>query len=269
MKKYLVLLISCLGISVLFSACSNDDGWDGNEYRISYGTVMIDGDEALSTGFAIRCDNDAQLLVTSTLVPEAKFRNGDRLIVNYTIIDRHETSSRLEYDYEVRLNAYTDVLCKAPVKESFIRLDEQVRNDSIGNTPIHIQDAWFGGKYLNINFAVYTKPSSSKAHFINLVHDDTMQSDTAYIYLRHNDFGEAWSKEGTIIPGSTYGFGRVSFDLLPLVEEYGNKPDGLPVRLIWTDYKGRTNSDTGVFKSGTTTETSAVYRTGETVTAIE
>lgn len=266
MKKYLALLILSLG---LVTSCSNDKSWEGSEYRVSYGTVMIGGGQELSTGFAILCDNDAQLLVTSTLAPEAKFRNGDRLIVNYTILRRLDTSPRLEYDYEVRLNTYTAVLSKEPVKESFIRLDEQVRNDSIGTAPIYIQDAWFGGKYLNINFTVYTKPYSARAHFINLVHDDTAQGDTARLYLRHNDFGEAWSQEGSVIPGSTTGFGRVSFNLLTLVEEYGNNPNGLPVRLTWTDYNGRTCSDTGLFRSGTTSETSALLRPGEAVTIIE
>ena len=90
-------------------------------------------------------------------------------------------------NYYVRLYGLDDVLTKVPVKQSFIHENEGVRQDSIGNDPINVQEAWFGGRYLNVEFRIPVKDGSKEKHFINLVQDDVVaHHDTVYVTLRHN-----------------------------------------------------------------------------------
>ena len=127
-----------------------------------------------------------------------------------------------------------------PVKQSFIHENEGVRQDSIGNDPINVQEAWFGGRYLNVEFRIPVKDGSKEKHFINLVQDDVVaHHDTVYVTLRHNAYGEK-PGTGNDRGNFSWGRGRVSFDLTSIVPE---GQTSVPVKLLWTEY-GKNASET-------------------------
>ena len=160
-------------------------------------------------------------------------------------------------NYYIRLYGVDDVLTKVPVKQSFINEDEEVRQDSIGNDPINVREAWFGGRYLNVEFRIPVKDGSKEKHFINLVQDDVgTHNDTVYVTLRHNAYGEK-PDTGNDRGNYSWGRGRVSFDLTSIVPE---GQTSVPVKLLWTEYGKNTSETVNREDSGTYT----LKNTGET-----
>ena len=249
-------------LTVGLVACDDDDDYSLGKYWISYGTVETSGPD----DFSIVRDDGSRLVVVSNGIPLINIEDGQRVIANYTILgDSREEGVGLNgvIEYYVRLNGLYDVLTKAPVKQSFIEEDAEVREDSIGNDPIRVLEAWFGGKYLNINFEVAVRYGSSVKHFINLVQDDVqVHGDSVYVTLRHNGYDDV--PESSTAGSFVWGFGRVSFDILSLIPE---GKTSVPVKLIWTEYGDsledrETKSDSGTFilpqNSGTSSATTMI-----------
>lgn len=248
-------------------ACNDDDDYSLGKFWISYGTIEMNG-KSQSAGYTIRLDDESELLIVSNLIPYVAVENGQRVIANYTILgeveeDRATNSSTVfRKQYYIRLNGLTDVLSKAPVRQSFILEDEEVREDSIGNDPIRVVKASFGGKYLNISFEVPMQPTyggtSSVKHFINLIHDDTqIRNDSVFLTLRHNGYEDVPTSGNS--SSFVWGFGLVSFDISSILPEGQNS---IAVKLIWTEYgesldDRETKSDTGTFTYGGSSQQSA------------
>lgn len=253
--KRLLKISLVLGLLVAgFSGCNDDDGYSLDKFWISYGVIESSDDDYVRD-YTIRLDNGSRLLLSANLVPGWPVKNGQRVIANYTILG---DSPRLDgtKDYYVRLNMLYDVLSKDVVKQSFINEDTETREDSIGNDPIDVAEAWFGGGYLNITFEIL---HGGATHFINLVQDDTrISGDSVFLTLRHNAYGD---------PQAYRGFGYVSFNLVPLVPEGKTE---LPVRLTWEGYDGKTHSDEGTFKlNASATAPESALRLDQIATSVE
>ncbi len=250
----MLMLLSLM--TVFFSACNNDD----DEYYVmngdtwlSYGNLeKIKGDK--NAAWAVRRDDGCRLIVVEGVAIDGNALKEDaRLYVRYAIVRslRDETGLEGYMNYYVRLYGYKKVLAKSPVKQSFIDANEAHRQDSIGDDPIQVTEAWFGGKYLNVEFAVPIKENSQEKHFINVVMDDVkMHNDSVYLTLRHNAYGDrpvagksVWNK------GYVWSVGNVSFDLTSILPEGATS---VPVKLMWKDYKKDSTevlqlSDSGIF----------------------
>ena len=204
--KLAILLFVAAG----FAACDNDDDYyyvGGNDSWLTYGNL-----EAIDNGgysnFAIRDDD------------------GDRLIIADGVSVKGDGAKE---------GGLEEVLTKAPILQSFVDADEAHRQDSIGNDPVAVSKAWFGGKYLNLEFNIPVQPASSTSHMLNLVQDDvTAHGDTVCLTFRHNAFGDKPSDNERKGNGKLYwSWGNVSFDLSTIV------PAGetsVPVKLIWEGY---------------------------------
>ena len=250
-KTWKIALMLSLFIGV-FAACDDDDEYyyvGGGSSWISYGNLEKI-DNGTRSKFAIRRDDGSRLIVSEGVaINSSDATEGLRVFANYSILgsERDETGLEGSMNYYIRLYRATEVLTKDPVKLSFINEDEEVRQDSIGNDPINVSEAWFGGKYLNVEFRIPVKSGSNTKHFINLVEDDVVaHNDTVYVTLRHNAYGEA-PVEGD--RGHVWSRGRVSFDLTSIVPE---GKTSVPVKLIWTEYKKDssetiTREDSGTF----------------------
>ena len=254
----------CSLIVMAFTACDDDDEYyyvGGGSSWISYGNLEKI-DNGTRSKFAIRRDDGSRLIVTEGLPLNFKeAEEGLRMYVNYSIVgsERDETGLEGRMNYYIRLYRYTDVLTKDPVKQSFINEDEEQRQDSIGNDPINVREAWFGGKYLNVEFSIPVKAGSGEKHFINLVQDDVVaHNDTVYVTLRHNAYGEK-PDTGNDRGNYSWARGQVSFDLTSIVPE-GQK--SVPVKLIWTEYEKNfsgtiTREDSGTYTLSGTNEVEA------------
>lgn len=244
----------CFLIVPIFTACDDDDEYyyvgNGNSW-ISYGNLEKI-DNGTPSKFAIRRDDGNRLIVTEGVhINSDEATEGLRVCAQYNIVksERDEKSLNGKMNYYVALYRVSDVLTKVPVKESFIQANQTVREDSIGNDPINVTEAWFGGKYLNVEFRIPVKSGSATKHFINLVEDDVvLHNDSIYVNLRHNAYGEKPNGEDN---HDTYvwSYGNVCFDLTSLVPE---GKTSVAVKLIWTEYNKNasgtiTREDSGTF----------------------
>ena len=254
----------CSLIVMAFTACDDDDEYyyvGGGSSWISYGNLEKI-DNGTRSKFAIRRDDGSRLIVTEGLPIHFDEATDDlRVYANYSIVgsERDETGLEGRMNYYIRLYRLRDVLTKDPVKQSFINEDEEQRQDSIGNDPINVREAWFGGRYLNVEFNIPVTSDSKVQHFINLVQDDVVaHNDTVYVTLRHNAYGEK-PDTGNDRGNYFWARGQVSFDLTSIVPE-GQK--SVPVKLIWTEYEKNfsgtiTREDSGTYTLSGTSEAEA------------
>ncbi|TKG90459.1 hypothetical protein EYV94_23940 [Puteibacter caeruleilacunae] len=186
-RNYLLLVLLSLFIVGITSCDDDDDHYSLGKYWIAMGEIdKSDGDAQL---FEIELDNDDRLIpVAGHLHYINRVEDNDRVLVNYTILDDADTDNDPSTFY-VRINDIDKVLAKG-----VITMTEAIQ-DSIGNDPIHVEDAWVSSHYLNFELKF---SGGCETHYINLVNepaDNPEGSDVLKLQLRHNDRGdqcEAW-----------------------------------------------------------------------------
>lgn len=218
LSKFLFLLTA--GLSIAFVSCKKEGS--SENFAVSYGVVM--GEQA---PFSIQTDGGNTLVVVENQIPAFTLENGMRVRINFSLL-----SEVAKDKYNVRLNAVEKILTKEPVYSTKLTPEELT---ALGNNPINVEDAWFGGNYLNVNFIVY-RDDLNKKHFINLLVDEAASTaDNVVVILKHNAYDD---------PARVPAFGRVSFNLAGLVHPGATS---VKVTLKWTTYGGAELSDSGVF----------------------
>ena len=241
-RKFFNLSFGLLSVFLLVSCIDNDY----DDIYVSYGVIKNVNSK---NDYEILTDKGNTLIVSKSYTSQ-KIENDKRVLVNYELLS---DDGRNKNAFEVKVNGFYSLLSKPFVNESFILQKEEHRRDSIGNDPFNEIYTWFGGDFLNINFDVYHSRYSGKSHMINLIYDDIRSdSDTIYLTLRHNAYGE--------VPGKVHdlyrGIGRSSFKIADLL------PDGVTSKAInitwlqYEDYSLRTKeySKTAIFKLGDTAD---------------
>lgn len=217
-SKLFAMVVAAAG-TLLFSACDTDT--DGENFYVSYGEV-----NGTAESYTIKTDAGNTLHIVENLLPTFPVEDGMRVRVNFTIQEQTGT------DLNVRLNAIEKVLSKEPVYSSQLTSEEL---EELGNDPIYVENAWFGGKYLNIDFAVL-RFDPQLAHFINLyVDEEGSDENNVVVVLKHNAYND---------PTTSLAFGRVSFDISKLVPE---GKESILVTLRWRNYDNSDCSDLGTF----------------------
>ncbi|MDL2319963.1 hypothetical protein LJC45_02385 [Alistipes sp. OttesenSCG-928-B03] len=235
MKKFFLWALVAL-VSVGFVACDNDD----DDYPRYYSYVTVEKHENRELTF--RKDGGGRLYVDETYADVGRLVEGDRLIVYYDTDDLVKAESATESaSYEIDLYGGRMVLTKNPVLES--KMDDE-KEQEIGDDPIFVRGAWYGGEYLNIRFATYYMPYG-KSHFINLVAEDVEYDGTELIVnLRHNGYDELPG------PGSStllsVGHSIVSFNLVNMLDEMGEDEFPAKIKLVWKEYKNNSSSETEI-----------------------
>ena len=101
------------------------------------------------------------------------------------------TAGGKENEYDVRLNSFSSVLTKDAVALADASGEEISVTD-----PIHIDQMWYSGGYLNMVIKFPAKAGSKTKHLINLVYEK--DADGGYVFnLRHNAFGEVLNEENS------------------------------------------------------------------------
>jgi hypothetical protein len=240
MKKYIINNSFILLLAIISGFACRDEK---EETYVSYGVIQ---NAVSSTDYQILTDKGNTLNVSESY-SEQEIVDGKRVLVNFEIKSDKEASKK---EYNVKVNGFYTLLSKPLVNESFILADEQTRRDSIGNDAFLGVYAWFGGDYININFEAFFANSNTK-HLINLVYDDTREaSDTLYLTLCQNSYGEIPAYNDMYLYKGT---GRCSFRLTDLLPEGSSSA---PVKLSWREYRPYYDVveryDTGVFRPGFT-----------------
>lgn len=134
------------------------------------------------------------------------------------------TDGGAENEYDVRLTSYARVLEKDAVS-----LESAMEGDLAVQNPIHIEQLWFSGGYINMLIKYNAKMGSEVKHLVNLVYSKDEQGRYV-LNFRHNAFGEVWTEENSseMILGSGY----VSFPITKFVKE-----DNAKLVFTWKWYK--------------------------------
>ncbi len=225
MKKIVFGLM--IALVVMFTSCIDDDGYSLNDQWLGFGMVI--GEE--SGSYQIIMDNKDVLNPVAASDPgwQNDFENGDRALVNYTILDEELNDDGTIKSYWVKVNNIEDVLMKGV----FDITDDNA--DSIGYDPIIVDKFWMTDSLLNFKLKYW---GYSGMHFLNLVKQPgelTEADQPIQLEIRHNANGD-----DDAIPYTAF----VSFSLNELrISEL----DSVVFEFSWTDYDGMEHSELDVF----------------------
>jgi hypothetical protein len=177
MKRVIFALL--VTVSLLFTGCLNDDdGYSMGDIWIGFGIVE---DEQ---SFRIKLD-DGDILIpvafSDYLTSKSEVKTGDRVFLNFTVLDEKKNNDGEIEAYYVKINDYEKVLMKG-----ILDITEAIE-DSIGNDPIIVLDYWVSNNLLNLKLKYW---GEQKKHFINLVKEPgvlTAGDQPFELELRHND----------------------------------------------------------------------------------
>ena len=227
-----------IGLMVVTTSCLDDEGYSVNDMWVGFGMVEQTSSEPME--YKINMDNgDVLVPIASgysypwyymgTNDSDSRLKSGDRILVNYTILDDELNDEGEVEKYFVKINDVEKVLLKG-----ILDITEE-NQDSIGNDPIIVKDAWMTDSLLNLEVKYWGR---YMVHFINMVKEPgelTADDQPIELELRHNDNGDVED-----IPYAAY----VSFNLEAL------KIDGLDsvqFKVTSTDYDGELFEYEGVY----------------------
>ena len=234
MKKIILGLL--IGVMIVLTGCLDDDGYSLSNMWVGFGVLKQTGTDPVA--YEIVMDNDDVLVpVTGTWYynsgyEDSELENGDRIIVNYTIVGDNGDGTTDATEYYVKVNSVKKVLMK-----NIIDITSE-NADSIGNDPVIVREAWVTDSLLNLKIKYW---GYDHVHFINLVKQPgeiTEASQPVELELRHNSRGDDEN-----IPYTAY----VSFKLNKL-EIAGL--DSVKYKVTATDYDGSEFDYEGVYHYG-------------------
>ena len=145
------------------------------------------------------------------------------------VCDVLNSTNGSDKEYDVYLKSFAYVLDKDAVA-----LENAGEGDIAVQNPIHIEQLWFSGGYLNMLIKFHAKEGSGVKHLVNLVY--SKDDEGRYVMnFRHNAFGEVLAEE--TMSSMVMAAGYVSFPISKFIKE-----DNAKVVLNWKWYK---SSDIG------------------------
>jgi hypothetical protein len=176
-SKMLMLLVASV---FLVTSCLDDDGYSLGKIWVGFG--ILQETDSVTKEYQIVLDNNKILIPVSVDFNIYHYvKNGDRVLINYTILDDNSQGGETATKFYVRINSVSKVLMKG-----IIDITEE-NQDSIGNDPIDVRDIWVTDSLLNIKIRYW---GLNKIHLINLVKQPGELDETTVqpieLELRHN-----------------------------------------------------------------------------------
>jgi hypothetical protein len=235
MKKIILGLF--VGFLFVFAGCNDDEGYSLDNAWIGFGVVentddykiILDDGEVL---YPVAFGGYVPWNVNDYSGGSRKIEAGDRLLLNFTILDDKLNDSGEIIAYYVRINSAKSVLTKG-----ILDITEE-NKDSIGNDPIIVQETWMANGLLNFQLKYYGR---NMTHFINLVKQPgelTAENQPFELELRHNK-----NEDAEDVPYTAF----VSFHLDSLQVE---GLDSVSFRITSKDYDDKPFEYNGVYKYG-------------------
>lgn len=226
MKRYFLPLSVAILSVILLSCSTDDDHYSLNDAWVGFGMLYQDAGSGM--GYCISLDDGDKIFPVASDVNMHAFDDSSRVLVNFTILDQKADSSDWK-EYYVKINQIQDILMKG-----ILDITEQ-NEDSIGNDPIIVKNAWISGDLLTFELKYW---GNNEIHFINLVKQPDQlvaANQPIELELKHNDRddGRLWQYSG-----------YVSFNLSAL-KIAGQ--DSVRFSVKATDYDGRLYQDEGVY----------------------
>lgn len=229
-----------IGLILLMTGCLDDEGYSLGDVWFGFGVVQNTDAASSTESFTITMDNGAKLVPVAWDYYQSRdghvyydvnnhLENGDRVMVNYTVLDDDGKEPGEIETFYVKVNSVKSVLMKGVMD---ITPENQ---DSIGNDPIIVQDYWMADSLLTFKLKYW---GYNQIHFLNLVKDPGELTESGLpiqLELRHNSNGDDES-----VPLTAF----VSFSLNDLRIE---GLDSVQFVVTSTDYDGNEISEEGVY----------------------
>ncbi|MDX9880657.1 MAG: NigD-like protein [Prolixibacteraceae bacterium] len=229
MKTIKIFLLITFTTLFLGSCDFNDDGYSLSDVWVGFGLTGNVSENGRS--FTIHMDDGSVLYPVANQVPWFDIQEDQRLLVNFTVLGNKNVSGNNK-EYYVRINQLKEVLYKG-----IFEITPETE-DSIGNDPIHVSDAWLTGNMLTFELKYY---GNSQVHYINLVKQPgelTSGNEPVELELRHNNRNDA-----PHIPMTAF----VTFKLDAIKIE---GQDSVRFKVTGIDFNNKKYEDSGVFKYG-------------------
>jgi hypothetical protein len=180
MKRLALILLMTTSLFGFLTSCDDDDDEYSNLY-VGFG--LIHEDSGTQT-FTIVLDDGEILFPKNASSIENDFKNNDRVLTNFTILDTIEKTDSLE-KYNVEIVSIRKILYK-----NILDITPEIE-DSIGNDPIKVRSRWLSGDMMNFELQYY---GGSMTHYINLVKQPgeiNIDNGPVILELRHNTNNDA------------------------------------------------------------------------------
>ncbi len=222
MKKFAFALM--MAFVFVLPSCLDDDGYSLGDIWIAFG--VLTGEEG---SYQVILDNKDLLVPVAANYPgwQNEFETGDRVLINYTVLDDDLTDSTSVY--YVKVNDISNILMKG-----IMDITPEIE-DSIGNDPIVVEDYWMTDSLISFKLKYW---GYTETHFLNLVKqpgDLTVDDQPIQLELRHNANEDSESVLYTAF---------VSFSLNSLRLD---GQDSVRFEFSSTDYEGTQYSEEVVF----------------------
>ncbi|HKJ42687.1 MAG TPA: NigD-like protein [Sunxiuqinia sp.] len=217
-------LAGLLMISLFSCDLNNDNSYSLDRYWIGFGVINADG-----TTTSIKMDNGSELFPVDGYYQWTADDDSSRVMVNYTVLDDKVVNDE-QKQYYVRVNSVKDILFKG-----ILTITPEME-DSIGNDPIHVEDAWTTNNMLTFQLQYF---GNGMVHYVNLVKqpgDITTSDEPIQLELRHNDKDDLPNYHISAF---------VTFDLSSL-KIAGQ--DSVSFQVTGKDFEGETYTYDGVYK---------------------
>lgn len=181
-----LLAVGALVVTLMFSGCLKEDGYSLDNFSLSFGMVK----KNVNNNFYFVTDEGRTLdpVVFGEYTGYnygyessfAKWKEGDRVLTNFTILDEKKNTDGKVERYYVKINSLQKILLK-----DIIEINKS-NSDSIGNNPIQVLNAWVTDSIVNFKVRFIGK---YKTHYLNLVNQPVIKTDPANpveLELRHN-----------------------------------------------------------------------------------
>lgn len=176
-----------VGLILLMTGCLDDDGYSLGDVWIGFGVIqksetesfkiiMDDGDVLMPVAWGYYRSRDGQVYTDV----RHHLENGDRVLVNYTVLDDDENQQGEIGTYYVKVNSIKSILMKGVMD---ITAENQ---DSIGSDPIIVESYWMADSLLTFKLKYW---GYNQIHFLNLVKepgDILEENQPIELELRHN-----------------------------------------------------------------------------------
>ncbi len=240
MKKNVFIIL--LGLIFIVTGCLDDEeGYSLNDVWIGFG--MIEQVNSDPVEYRIVMDNGEVLVPVAsgyyrpwyymgTNDPESRLKTGDRILLSYTVIGDNGNNDGNISEYYVKVNSVKKVLLK-----DILDVTEE-NQDSIGNDPLIVKNAWMSGDLLNFEIKYWGR---YEVHYINMVKQPgelTAADQPIELELRHNANGDLED-----IPFAAH----VSFNLDDLQIQ---GLDSVQFRVTAVDYDGEIFEYEGTYNYG-------------------
>lgn len=205
--KGIIIVLTAVLAALSAGSCAKDDTLYYN--NVTMGNI-VDGRFVSDQGNTFNIVEDLTIGQIDTL---------KRVLISCDVLNVTKGATS---EYDIRLNQFAPVLDKKPVAA-----EDAVAEEMLVQDPIHIEQLWYSGGYINMLLRNPRSANNSQKHLINLVWS---KENNAYVFnLRHNAFGDVYQEGST---NMTLAGSYVSFPISSLIKE-----DSAVIKINWKWYK--------------------------------